>query len=54
MDKIPPLIERLRNDGKSDEEIQQALNEKKIKSIEKYGNKSKIGLILNQKNHDLL
>jgi hypothetical protein len=48
------MIERLKSEGKNEEAIRQALQEKAEKSIEKYGNKSKIGMLLNQKNADLL
>jgi hypothetical protein len=50
VDKIPSLIEKLKGEGKDDVQIREALNAKASKSIEKYGNKSKVGLILCNKN----
>ena len=53
-DKIPNLIEKLKQEGKDDGAIRDALDEKKVLSVEKYGNKSKVGLILDMKNNQLL
>ena len=47
-------MERLKLAGKSQDEIDQAILEKKIASVEKYGNRSKVGLIIERDNVDLL
>jgi len=44
------LIEKLKKDGANEDQIKQAIFEKKIKSIEKYGNRSKVGLMLDENN----
>mmetsp|Transcript_5777 Transcript_5777/g.9900 ORF Transcript_5777/g.9900 Transcript_5777/m.9900 type:complete len:256 (-) Transcript_5777:30-797(-) len=53
-DKIPELIEKMRGEGRSEKEIREAVQAKKSKSVEKYGNKSKVGLVLDMHNHKLL
>mmetsp|Transcript_18688 Transcript_18688/g.28620 ORF Transcript_18688/g.28620 Transcript_18688/m.28620 type:complete len:83 (+) Transcript_18688:1648-1896(+) len=44
----------MRKEGASEEEIKKKLIEKKEKSVEKYGNKSKIGLLLDMQNAQLI
>lgn len=53
-DKIPVLIEKLKSEGKSDAEIKEVLQSKKVRSVEKYGNKSKIGLLFESQNEQIL
>jgi len=53
-DKIPLLIDQLKKDGKSDVEIKEILQHKKIHSVEKYGNKSKIGLLFENQNEQIM
>ena len=53
-DKIPVLIEQLKKEGKSDAEIKEILANKKIHSVEKYGNKSKIGLLFENQNEQIM
>jgi len=53
-DKMPVLIEKLKSEGKTDQEIKEALNSKKVRSVEKYGNKSKIGLLFEGQNEQIL
>lgn len=50
-DKIPNLIEKLKKEGKDESSIQDMIEQKKINQVEKYGNKSKVGLILDMKNN---
>ena len=42
---MPVLIEQLKKEGKTDAEIKDVLHGKRVRSVEKYGNKSKIGLL---------
>lgn len=44
----------MRAEGKSDDEIRMAALEMKIKSVEKYGNRSKVGLEIEVQNEKLL
>lgn len=53
-EKIPIMMEQLKSQGLNEEEITRAILEKRAQSIEKYGNKSKIGLLLEQENKDLV
>ena len=48
------LIEQLKKEGKSDAEIKEILHNKKIHSVEKYGNKSKIGLLFENQNEQIM
>jgi hypothetical protein len=43
----------LKAEGKDDIAIQEALIKKAEKSIEKYGNKSKVGVLINSKDLEL-
>ena len=51
---MPNLIEKLKREGADEAAIREALDDKKVVSVEKYGNKSKVGLILDMKNNQLL
>lgn len=51
---MPVLIEKLKSEGRSDAEIKEALQSKKVRSVEKYGNKSKIGLLFEGQNEQIL
>ena len=53
-DKIQVTIEKMKNDGSNDAEIKDILQQQKTNSVEKYGNKSKIGLILETENEKML
>lgn len=44
----------MKNDGSNDAEIKEILQMQKTNSVEKYGNKSKIGLILETENEKVL
>ena len=44
----------MKNDGSNDAEIKEILQMQKTNSVEKYGNKSKIGLILETENEKML
>lgn len=46
-DKIPDWIARYRGEGMKDEEIAQILFEKERKYVNKWGNRSKVGGLLN-------
>ena len=50
MDKLPDWIETFKKDGKSDEEIEKLLQEKKAKYVDKWGNKSRVGILLQDHN----
>ena len=54
VDKIPEWIDTCKQDGKSEQEILQMLRQKEIKYISKWGNKSKVGAIINDYNKELL
>lgn len=53
-DKIPLLVQQMKQEGASEKEIREAILDKKDRSVEKYGNKSKIGLFLEQENQRLM
>ena len=53
-DKIQIMKNSLIEEGRSPEQIKQAVETKKIKTIEKYGNRSKVGMILDKSNHKVL
>ena len=44
----------MKGDGSNDAEIKEILQVQKTNSVEKYGNKSKIGLILETENEKML
>lgn len=44
----------MKANGDSDDQIKQAIQELQLKSIEKYGNRSKVGLQLESQNRELL
>jgi len=50
VDKMPDWIEKYRSEGLEDAEIDQILKEKQHKYIEKWGNKSRVGVLLNSYN----
>ena len=54
VDKIPEWVEKLRKEGKSDEEIKAAIRGKELKYISKWGNKSKVGAIINEYNQETI
>eukprot|EP00351_Strombidinopsis_sp_SopsisLIS2011_P001910 CAMPEP_0116875356 /NCGR_PEP_ID=MMETSP0463-20121206/7276_1 /TAXON_ID=181622 /ORGANISM="Strombidinopsis sp, Strain SopsisLIS2011" /LENGTH=92 /DNA_ID=CAMNT_0004520835 /DNA_START=1441 /DNA_END=1719 /DNA_ORIENTATION=- len=45
-DKIPNWVEQMEKDGKSKEDIKHALALKSEKYIDKYGNKSRVGMVI--------
>ena len=47
---MPDWIEKYRSEGLEDAEIDQILKEKQHKYIEKWGNKSRVGVLLNSYN----
>ena len=47
---MPDWIEKYRAEGMEDADIDQAIKEKQAKYIEKYGNKSRVGILLNSCN----
>lgn len=53
-EKIPLMVDRLKEEGANEDQIKQAIFAKKIKSIEKYGNRSKVGMLMNEQNKHLL
>lgn len=48
------MIDDMKKDNAPVQQIKEAILQKKRESIEKYGNKSKIGLIITQENSDAL
>ena len=46
VDKIPNWVDQMEKDGKSKEDIKQALTLKSEKYIDKYGNKSRVGMVI--------
>lgn len=44
----------MKDDGESDEKIRQAILEMKLKSLEQYGNRSKVGLEIQNQNREIL
>lgn len=50
VDKIPEWVEKARQDGKTDDEIRDMIRGKELKYISKWGNKSKVGAIINEYN----
>ena len=48
------MVEQLKQEGATEKQIREAINDKKERSVEKYGNKSKIGLFLEQDNQRLM
>mmetsp|Transcript_56957 Transcript_56957/g.78312 ORF Transcript_56957/g.78312 Transcript_56957/m.78312 type:complete len:102 (+) Transcript_56957:1305-1610(+) len=51
VDKIPNWVQRMEEEGKSQEEIKDHLAMKSSKYIDKYGNKSQVGMIIDMYNH---
>ena len=47
---MPDWIEKYRSEGLEDAEIDQMLKEKQHKYIEKWGNNSRVGVLLNSYN----
>ena len=45
-EKIPYIINKAQSLGASDQEIQNRLNEKKVTSTEKYGNRDRVGMLI--------
>ena len=48
------MVESMKEDGESDDKIRQAILEMKIKSLENYGNRSKVGLEIQNQNKEIL
>ena len=46
-DKLPEWIEKFRSEGLKDEEISEILKGKEEKYVTKWGNNSKVGLLIN-------
>ena len=44
----------MKNEGATEDQIRDAILQKKKKKIEKYGNKSRVGVIIEQRNEKLL
>ena len=53
-DKIPNIVTSLKKEGIPDEDIRKCIVDKKINSVQKYGNKSHIGMILEFNDKSLL
>jgi len=53
-DKIPNIVTSLKKEGIPDEDIRKWILDKKINSVQKYGNKSHIGMILEFNDKSLL
>ena len=52
-DKMPEIAEKLKAEGQDEKAIKEALIKKAEKSIEKYGNKSKVGVLMNSRDLEL-
>jgi hypothetical protein len=54
VDKLPDWIESFKKEGKTDAEIDQLLQDKKAKYVDKWGNKSRVGILMSDHNAGLL
>ena len=51
VDKMPDWYAKFRAEGKDEDEIAEIINQKKEKYVDKWGNKSRVGVLLNSYNH---
>lgn len=51
VDKMPDWYAKFRAEGKSEDEIAEIIDMKKSKYVEKWGNKSRVGVLLNSYNN---
>lgn len=52
VDKMPDWVEKYRAEGLEETQIDQLINEKKLKYIQKWGNNSRVGVLLNSYNQN--
>lgn len=51
---VPSLVQQLKREGRSEDSILEMLGEKRDEGLVSYGNKSKVGILLNAQNKKLL
>ena len=49
-DKMPDWYKKFRDEGKNEDEIAELIDKKREKYVEKWGNKSRVGVLLNSYN----
>ena len=50
VDKMPDWYKKFRDEGKNEDEIAELIDKKREKYVEKWGNKSRVGVLLNSYN----
>lgn len=53
-DKMPEWVQKMRDEGMSDDQIKTAINSKQQAYIDKWGNKSRVGILLGDYNDEIV